>query len=748
MAFFSVIVPVYNVQAYLREAIASVQMQDFTDVEIVVVDDATPDHSGAIADQMAADDPRITVVHLPANVGLGMARNAGIAAATGDYLLFLDGDDTLAPGSLSAIATKLQRNDCPELLIFNYPRFWWDGRQAVSWGAEQLAQLSTQVFAPADHPELFTLLPISCSKAYRRDFLQRLAVTFPTGFYEDISFTYTVLLNARTAVTLNQVVLMYRQRRGGGNILKTTSDKHFDIFAQYDTVFAEAERTGLNPAARKKLYDVMINHYVTIITSADRIARSQRRAFFAASGESARKLQRTDIGDHRSNAASDLRGRLMRDQHWGRFRAYVWLDRKRSPARRAAGKVYWPVRRVLRKVRALGRLSYRWHRMRPIDEQLVVFSEYWGTGFGCNPRAIFEQLPAVAPGLKAVWILTDSKAAALPPGTPHVQPDSLAQWKVLARAKYFVSNVNFPGAYVKRPGQVHVQTMHGTPLKYCGLDVLNSAGAAMAVDPRRNVARQDGNVVTGSQSRMHQEFADMLVRSDRWDYAISSNAYSTEMWSHAYPCNYQWLEVGYPRNDVLVTAGAADVAAARARLGIADDTIAVLYAPTFRETTGDPSLRVDVAALAQAAGPEYVFIVRAHHTATFGGALDALIDIGTVIDGSSIASISDCYLAADVLITDYSSVMFDYAHLDRPIVIYADDWDSYRQVRGAYFDLMAQPPGAIARTQRQIQQLFTTGDYDTEQTTGLRTSFRSRFCSFDDGHAAEAVIRQVMLPSA
>ena len=119
VALFSVVVPAYNVQAYLRAAIMSVLEQDFDDVEVVAVDDCSPDNSGLIIDELAARDPRVKAVHLSENVGLGGARNAGVAAATGDYIVFLDGDDTLTPGALAALADRILTNDRPELCIYN-----------------------------------------------------------------------------------------------------------------------------------------------------------------------------------------------------------------------------------------------------------------------------------------------------------------------------------------------------------------------------------------------------------------------------------------------------------------------------------------------------------------------------------------------------------------------------------------------------------------------------------------------------
>lgn len=740
----SVIVPAYGVQAYIRAAVDSVLTQDFDDVEIVAVDDCSPDLSGAILDELAAADPRVRVIHLEQNAGLGGARNAGVAAATGDYILFLDGDDTLSPGSLAAIADRLEVGEHPELLIYNYARVWWDGRTATSWADEILAALSPSVFVPREHLRLFNLLPIACNKVYRRDFLQRLGVTFPTGYYEDIHFTYTVLLSAETAVSLNRVVLLYRQRRAG-SILGSGSPRHFDIFGRYDEVFAELDRRDVDITVRKHIYDIMVNHYVTILRHSDRVPKALRPDFYDQARASVRQHTRDWSAVAKQNKASNIRARVFLDRNYRAFRSFDRIDRWRQPARRAVGRVYWPARRGLKRVRSVGRLYYKALRLLPLDPDLVLFSEYWGSGFGCNPRAIFERLPEVAPHLRAVWLIDEAKADQLPPGTRYITPGGWKRWMVFARASYFVNNVNFAGSYVKRPGQIHIQTMHGTPLKLVGLDVMSSTVASTAVDPVRQPRRSGGKVVPIDEAKSLREFENLLRRSDRWDFAISSNAYSTEMWSHAYPCNYTWLESGYPRNDALVNATAEDIAAARRLLGVPEDATAILYAPTFREAVGDTSMRIDVEALLDVLPVDHVVIVRAHHTATAGPRMKALIQAGRVIDGSQVPWIVPCYLASDILITDYSSTMFDYALLDRPMITYADDWPTYRETRGTYFDLLAEPPGLVARNQRQLTEILVSGAYDGAEARALRSAFRARFCQYDDGRAAERVIREVML---
>lgn len=102
-------------------------------------------------------------------------------------------------------------------------------------------------------------------------------------------------------------------------------------------------------------------------------------------------------------------------------------------------------------------------------------------------------------------------------------------------------------------------------------------------------------------------------------------------------------------------------------------------------------------------------------------------------------------LASDALVTDYSSLMFDYAGLDRPIVVHADDWEAYEAARGTYFDLRAFPPGAVARSEDELIDIFATGHWRGSRSSQLRAAFRERFCPYDDGRAAERVVRRVVL---
>jgi CDP-glycerol glycerophosphotransferase len=179
----------------------------------------------------------------------------------------------------------------------------------------------------------------------------------------------------------------------------------------------------------------------------------------------------------------------------------------------------------------------------------------------------------------------------------------------------------------------------------------------------------------------------------------------------------------------------------------------VLYAPTHREHAPAYRPPFDPEQLRRAVGPDAVLLTRSHYfadrDADDSGAVPWPADaVAGIRDMSAYPVVEDLYLAADVLVTDYSSAMFDYAVLDRPIVIYAPDWEAYRAVRGVYFDVVAEPPGAVALSFPELLDAFHSGLVEGDAATKARDEFRGRFCALEDGHAAQRVVRRVFLDEA
>jgi CDP-glycerol glycerophosphotransferase len=405
----------------------------------------------------------------------------------------------------------------------------------------------------------------------------------------------------------------------------------------------------------------------------------------------------------------------------------------KARGRYAGWRATWRRRRsALAKVaRRRGRAAYyRFHLWLPIRADLAVYAAYWYRGYACNPRAIHEKAAELVPHVRGVWVVDKRAAGSLPPGVDHVIAGSRAYLRLIARAKYFVNNVNFPGSVVKRRGAVHLMTQHGTPLKVMGLD-LRHRPAGMGVD-----------------------YAALLERTGRYDLMISSNPLSSETWRRAFPGPYELLEIGYPRVDRLLSATEEDVARLRAELGVPAGATAVLYAPTHRDWQRRPSPVPDAGLLAERLGPGYLVMVRAHYfdaaprrgrrtAGSRGTGADGGGPGARVLDVSGHPSVEDLCLASDVLITDYSSIMFDYALLDRPIIIHAPDWESYRAYRGVNFDLFEEPPGVVTTELGALVEALRTGVAAGPAAARRRAEYRRRFCPWDDGRAADRAVRRL-----
>ncbi|MEV7243696.1 CDP-glycerol glycerophosphotransferase family protein [Streptomyces sp. NPDC093248] len=704
MPHLSVIVHGPNTQGHLTELLAALETRPLPDIEVIVA--AVGDWARETAEEYA---PETVVVPLPEGTGDGAARAAGAARASGRWLHFVHAKDGLPAGASRMVAERAaELDDTVDVLLFDHVTTTWRTAAAPSAGGRHLAAAGRADLALDDAADLLRLAPLLGTRALRAGFWRAHQDLLTTD--DEPHAALAALLRAGRVACLNQVA--YDDRRLRPESLPPLAPE--DRYALIDRYESLLPLTRDRRAARAVLYDLMVRDLLRTFARED-LPEPVAREFFRRASLAAVRWRPEN---HRRPAGLEgVRHTLLEDGAYTRYRAFQAANRTRRAARKT----------VRDRKRQLGtRLreqQYRRALNRPVDPELAVFAAYWERGVACNPAAIAARLAELAPHVRRVWVVNKENAALLPPGTDHVVPGTRRYWETLATAKYLTNNVNFPNAVVKRPEAIHLQTHHGTPLKRMGLDQRDHPAAAKGLD-----------------------FAALLARVDKWDYSVSANSHSTRMWERAYPARYTSLDHGYPRNDVFYTSGAAEVRAARERLGIAPGATAVLYAPTHRDYEAGFTPRLDLAALADRLGDDTVLLVRAHYF--YGGAASPLTGLrrsGRIIDVSSYDPVEELCLAADALVTDYSSIMFDYANLDRPIVIHADDWETYRTTRGVYFDLMADHPGQVARTQEELTEILTSGAWRDESATKARAAFRRRFCEYDDGHAAERVVRRVFL---
>ncbi|HEY5834132.1 bifunctional glycosyltransferase/CDP-glycerol:glycerophosphate glycerophosphotransferase [Streptomyces sp.] len=715
MPRFSVVVPVHRAQGFLRACLDSVLAQSFGDFEVIAVDDASPDACGAIIAEFAAADARVLPLRLDRTCGTGPARDVGAARAVGQYLLFLDADDLLTPGALAAADARLALTRDPDVLLFDHERFSVRDEVRPSGVTGLLAEAGSapQVLRPADRPDLLAAHPAVGNRLIRRAFWTAHAFRFGDGAYEDLAVANRTLLAAERVACLDRVCARWRERRAG-SVSTTPGRHHLAVLDRYELLFTAVP----GDRARAALYGQMASVLAEVGAAPARLTPDARPEFVRRAG---RLLTAYRPADWTEPAGPE--GRWVRAAGTGSYRRY----RARTTGLAWAKGL---TERLRSGRHALARAAFaRYYRLRlrrPLDPGLVVYAAYWNRGVACNPAAVERKARQLAPHLRAVWVVSRRDRASLPPGTDHVLAGSRRYWDVLARATYLVNNAAFTGDVVKRPGQVYLQTHHGTPLKHMGMDLL----ARPAVGTRTNFTR-------------------LLDHADQWDFSLAANQHSAEVWERVYPSGYQTLLTGYPRNDVFYAATAADVRRARESLGLAPGTVAILYAPTHRDYRRSFVLPLDLERLCRELGPGHTVLVRAHYFHRSTPELTALHDAGTVLDVSRHPSVEELCLASDALLCDFSSLMFDYANLDRPIVVHSGDWEAYRAARGVYFDLLSgrpgETPGVFARDETGLAEAFRSGEWRGAEAAELRAAFRARFCAYDDGLAAERVVRRVLL---
>ncbi|MGC9538828.1 bifunctional glycosyltransferase/CDP-glycerol:glycerophosphate glycerophosphotransferase [Streptomyces sp. UG1] len=378
-----------------------------------------------------------------------------------------------------------------------------------------------------------------------------------------------------------------------------------------------------------------------------------------------------------------------------------------------------PYRQKLLRTRAYP-AARRW-QVRPA----VLFDAFKGTQYSDSPRAVHEELVRRGVDIEHLWVVRDDQVQVPPTATP-VRMWSPEWYEALATSRYVVANNHLPDWFAKREGQVVVQTWHGTPLKKIGHDI-----EAIHFADQRYLERVEKEV-------------------QNWDMLVSPNSFSTPILKRAFGFPGEMVECGYPRNDVLRRPDMEHrEQEIRRRIGLPEDKRVVLYAPTWRDdqfyAPGKYKLdfRIDLADARARLGTDHVLLVRRHPNVVdpVPGAGD-----GFVFDVSDYPDMADLSLITDVMITDYSSLMFDYANTGRPILFFTYDLDHYRDtLRGFYFDFEHSAPGPLVHTSRDL--VTAIADIDRIQDTYAERyrRFQRDFCDLDDGYAAARLADRMLV---
>ncbi|MFE4427684.1 CDP-glycerol glycerophosphotransferase family protein [Peribacillus butanolivorans] len=367
----------------------------------------------------------------------------------------------------------------------------------------------------------------------------------------------------------------------------------------------------------------------------------------------------------------------------------------------------------------------------PANKKLAVFESYHGKQYSDSPRAIYEYMKEHYPEYKLVWSVDRASMNYFAQkDVEYVRRFSIRWLLIMTRAKYWINNVRFPLWIPKPKHTIYVQTWHGTPLKRLAMDM-------------------DEVHMPGTNTNKYKK--NFLREASNWDYLVSPNAYSTEIFERAFQFDRNMIESGYPRNDFLHNSNNEEtINELKSKFNLPLDKKLILYAPTWRDNQFYRkgkykfNLELDLARMQEELGDSYIVIMRMHYLVAQN--MDLTDFEGFAYDFSHLEDIRELYLISDILVTDYSSVFFDYANLRRPMIFFTYDIEDYRDnLRGFYFDFEEKAPGLLTKTTEELIEEVKNIERKQFQLSERFEEFYQKFCYLECGQSAKRVVDEVFL---
>lgn len=780
----SIIMPFHKGVHFLEDALESLREQSFKDFEVLLICDHIEEDIDKYIEEYSKDFP-LAVAHLEDRTGVAAARNLGLSMAKGEYIYFLDSDDYLDENALEQIVATAD-NDNADVVYGKKTWTWFrrslflrklyeeqeeeeedDSDEDGDSDKEGDSQDSEQDSADSDGRPLQdgSIIDEDSDKDSEQEIEgieylseeEYIASKKRRAYYELISRRKSV----RSITVLH--VLMRRQLIEDNNIrfnediiflsdypfLLRVLDKAFIFSRNMESQYIKRNHNdsinfpSLSQMKGSKSFAEYVKTYeyakTLIAPDSDLRTRLDRKIIHYTIRYFAPKLKRMKNSEDVANNFNILHGliskmdmelirsykkykkRILKAFYKGNYKKAVRIVTLHLARRK--------IRSFIKNKREFPKFLYRKIFLKMSLKDNWVFCEsFFGKNYSDSPKYVYEYLQKNYPGkYRFIWVM-DKKGTVIPYKHSRVKRFSIRYCYYLARCKYYIFNSRQPVWIKKRNGNVFLQTWHGTPLKRLVFDLedINSA------TPRYKKQ-------TYKQSRS-------------WDYLVAANKFSSDIFRRCFIFHKTILETGYPRNDILHWDNKEEIAAKiRDKLNIPKDKKTILYAPTWRDdeyyTKGQYkfSLKLDLQLMKKELGDEYVILLRTHYFIADSIDVTGLEDFAYNL--SNYDDISELYLISDYLITDYSSVFFDYANLKRPMLFYTYDLEKYRDVlRGFYIDIEEELPGPLLFTTEEVIDAFRNIDEIVNKYKDKYDVFYEKFCSWEDGQASKRVANAVFDP--
>lgn len=369
-----------------------------------------------------------------------------------------------------------------------------------------------------------------------------------------------------------------------------------------------------------------------------------------------------------------------------------------------------------------------------VNDKLIVFASFNGRSYCDSPKAIYNYLinSNEFNDYNFVWAfknVEEHKFLEKNKNTKVINIKSNEFLKIMGQAKYWIFNFKIQDYIFPKNNQVFVQCWHGTPLKRLGCDLEHFNNAMNSI----------------SEIRKRYE-----IEASKFSYFLSPSDFATDKFMTAWNIQNKdiMLQEGYPRNDFLINCTEENKKLIREKLNLSNiNKKIILYAPTYRDNQHTAGIgytyetEVDFEKLRKELSDDYIILFRAHWLVAQNFDFEKYKDF--VVDVSNHDDINELYVIADMLITDYSSVFFDYANLKRPIIFYMYDLEKYRDdIRGFYLNLNELPGKIIEKDDELIEEIKSMSkkfEYNEKYK-----KFNEKFNYLDDGQASKRVVDKII----
>lgn len=730
MTFISIIIPFNKGERYLKDCLDSLSEQNLSNEEVILIINGFNENIDELINEYS--ELNIITKTFDEELGVGRARNEGLRISNGEYIYFLDSDDYIYADGLSKlieVAKKTnadfingERINTPFIKERSEEIFVKKSNNKIKKKKIPLKQnkLSDKEFAikllvgeKTSHKEILSVL----HSLIKKDKIGNIEFREDKRYFTDYDFMINIFDKCDSFIGVEEAIYAKRTRDDPVNLTSLNQELLDDNFLlyieEYDTILniinSKSDekylifKSEINRSLYKFYYSKFSHYFLK--NKDDR----WRTIYFDKMSEVSKNF---DLNNVKFMQKKELKALQAKDKE-----EFQRLIEKRSARNR--------FKKLFRK-RWLFKASIynKYYNNQPINQNQIIFESFLGKYYSDSPKYLYEYLyNNFRDDFEFVWVIND-KHVKIPGNPKKVKRFSLEYYKEVAKSKYWVINGRQAARLKKRDDQIIVSTWHGTPLKKLGLDI--------------------GNIHTRNPN-----IKKSYIKIGRnWDYLISPNRYTTNILRSSFAYEGEILESGYPRNDILYNATNENITKIKQNLNIPSDKKVILYAPTWRddEYIGagkiNFELKLELDKLQKELSDEYIILVRTHYF--IANNLNLKPYKGFAFDVCDYDDIAELYLVSDILITDYSSVFFDFANLKRPILYYTYDLEKYENVlRGFYIDIHTEVPGPLLKTTEEVIDSIKNIEKIKSEYSDKYDEFYERFCSIDDGNASKRIYENV-----